>query len=255
MKATSLPTAAAYRRVVHCMGTVFSFDIRTPGVGAQAVDEAECWLHAADATFSTYRADSEISRLARGDIARGDCSPLVRGVLAECDRLHAATGGYFSMYATGSLDPSGYVKGWAVERASDILAAHGSIAHCVNGGGDVQCTGWAASGTPWRVGIADPLRPGELVTAVSGANFAVATSGTAERGAHVVDPRSGRTADHLASITLVGAHLATVDAYATAALALGPAAQAFVASLEGIAAFAVRSDGSVWTHDWPSRSS
>jgi thiamine biosynthesis lipoprotein len=252
--ATSLPTATRYRRVVHCMGTV-SFDVRTPGVGAQAVDEAERWLHTADATFSTYRADSEIRRLARGDIDGADCSPLVRGVLAECDRLHAATGGYFSMYATGSLDPSGYVKGWAIQRASDILATHGSIAHCVNGGGDVQCMGWAAAGTPWRIGIADPRHPGELVTAVSGANLAVATSGTAERGAHVVDPHSGRAADHLASITLVGAHLAMVEAYATAALAMGPAAREFVASLEDIATFAVRSDGSAWTHNWPGRSS
>jgi thiamine biosynthesis lipoprotein len=167
-------------------------------------------------------------------------------VLAECARLETSTGGYFSATAAGTLDPSGFVKGWAIERASDILVAHGSTAHCVNGGGDVQCVGDAAVGRPWRIGIAHPLRRGALAAVVVGSGLAVATSGTAERGGHVVDPHTRIPATELASITLVGTHLARVDALATAALAMGHDARTFVAELDGIEAFAVAADGSTW---------
>ncbi|MDT4894847.1 MAG: FAD:protein transferase [Pseudonocardiales bacterium] len=250
--AATLPRpTAGYRRVVECMGTVFSFDIRTPGVGAAAVDEAEQWLRDVDATFSTYRADSEISRLERGEITMRQCSADVRTILAECEHLAVETGGWFSMYATGRLDPSGLVKGWAIERASDILARHGSIAHSVNGGGDVQCAGDAAVGRPWRTGIAHPLLPGRLAGVVVGTGLAVATSGSAERGAHVLDPHTGRPPDGLASVTVVGRRLAYTDAYATAAYAMGHGAQDFVEGLAGYAAFGVRVDGAMWcTSGW-----
>src|SRR6185312_5631473 len=105
------------------------------------------------------------------------------------------------------------VKGWAIERASDLLRDAGSTDHAVNGGGDMQLVGEALPGRPWRVGIADPLRPGSLVAVVEATDRAVATSGTAERGAHVVDPFTGRPAADLAAITLVGADRGGVYAY------------------------------------------
>jgi thiamine biosynthesis lipoprotein len=242
---------AGARRVVHCMGTVFSLDVRTPGVSEAALDEATQWLHLVDETFSTYRAQSEISRLARGEITPAECSAEVRAVLAECARLEAETRGYFSARATGALDPSGYVKGWAIERASDILAAHGSRSHCVNGGGDVQCAGSAAVGRPWRIGIADPLRHGDLAAVVVGDGLAIATSGVAERGSHIVDPHTGLAPSALASITLVGLRLARVDAMATAAFAMDCDARAFVEDLDGVEAFAVTAGGTTWaTSGW-----
>ena len=173
----------AQRHVEPCMGTVFSIDVRSPGVGPTVIEDVVRWLHQVDRTFSTYRADSEISRLARGELQLSDCGPDVRAVIARCRTLADETDGYFSAWATGSLDPSGYVKGWAIERASEMLIAAGSANHCVNGGGDVQCAGRAEPGRPWQVGIADPLRPGELAGVFSGDAIAVATSGTAERGA------------------------------------------------------------------------
>ncbi len=116
------------------------------------------------------------------------CSAQVVAILERCAALEAETDGYFSAYAGGCLDPSGLVKGWAIEAASDLLVAAGSTSHCVNGGGDVQCVGDSAPGVPWRVGIAHPLRAGELATVVTGTDIAVATSGPAERGPHVLDP-------------------------------------------------------------------
>jgi thiamine biosynthesis lipoprotein len=127
-----------------------------------------------------------------------------------------------------------------------VLTTAGSAEHSVNGGGDVQCVGDRGPGQPWRVGIADPLRPGTLALVVTGRDFAVATSGIAERGPHIVNPHTGQAATGLASITMVGSTLAATDAYATAAFAMGPGARDWVESLDGYEAFAITPAGEAW---------
>lgn len=234
------------------MGTVVSFDVPAAARDSGVLAAAVRWLHWVDATFSTYQAGSDVSRLARGEITLADCAPEVAEVLAACERLTALTGGYFTARPDGTLDPSGYVKGWAVERAAAIIAEAGSAAHTVNGGGDVQCVGGrpdgSASGAPWRIGISSPFRPGALALVVAGRDFAVATSGTAERGAHIMDPLSGRPAAGLASITVVGPHLTGADAYATAAFAMGPrrAREWAEDAMAGHEAYAILPDGTTW---------
>ncbi|HEU5268069.1 MAG TPA: FAD:protein FMN transferase [Jatrophihabitans sp.] len=213
--------AGRLRRVEHCMGTVFSLDVRDPDVDPAAADEAIGWLHRVDALFSTYRPDSDISRLRRGEITLADCAPQVRTVLERCAQLHEATDGYFDIHATGQLDPSGYVKGWAIERASDLLQAAGSANHCINGGGDVQCLGVPEPGRYWQVGVADPRDRSRIVATVSGSPLAVATSGTAERARHIIDPHTTQAPNAFASITVIGRQLAETDAHATAAFAMG----------------------------------
>ncbi|MEV5729396.1 FAD:protein FMN transferase [Streptomyces pharetrae] len=209
------------------MGTVFSFDVRggDPRTVRAALDEAVAGLHRADAVFSTYREDSQLSRLARGELTVAECDPEVAEVLelgAEAERI---SGGWFSTTCQGRLDPTGIVKGWAVERAARTLAAAGASGVSVNGGGDVQLLGVPGAARPWRVGVADPLRPGGLaavITAAGTAELAVATSGTAERGAHIVDPRTGRPAmTDLLAVTVVAPRLTWADCWATAAFAMG----------------------------------
>jgi thiamine biosynthesis lipoprotein len=232
------------------MGTVVSFDVpdwagRDAGNGT-VLDRVVRWLHWVDATFSPYREDSDVSRFGRGSLALTDCAAELAEVLAACAEVSALSGGYFTTGPGGRFDPSGYVKGWAIERAAAMLTAAGSAEHSVNGGGDIQCVGDRGPGQPWRVGIADPLRPGSLALVVTGQDFAVATSGVAERGAHIVNPHTGQPAADLASLTVVGARLAATDAYATAAFAMGPAAREWVESLDGYEAFAVTPSGQVW---------
>ncbi|MFE3647337.1 MULTISPECIES: FAD:protein FMN transferase [unclassified Streptomyces] len=236
------------RHVERAMGTVFSFDIRdtrTPAIDS-ALADAVAWLHHVDAVFSTYRPDSAVSRLARGTTALDACPAEVREVLGLCEQVERATDGWFSSTADGSLDPTGLVKGWAVERAADILRAAGAHHTCVNGGGDLQLGGGTAPGVPWRVGIAHPHRPGELCTVVTGHDLAVATSGTAERGAHILNPRTRTPVTSLASLTVVGTDLTTTDAYATAAFAMGPDARDWLEGLDGHEAFAVTRNGGTW---------
>ncbi len=220
------------RLVEHCMGTVFSIDVRAPGVPESVLADAIGWLHRMDATFSTYRDDSWISRLDRDEVDLVDCPQVVRDVLAACEELRAGTAGTFDHYATGRLDPSGYVKGWAIEQVSDRLEAAGSTNHCINGGGDVQCVGRPAADREWRVGIAHPLNAGQTVATASGQRIAVATSGFAERGLHIIDPFTRRAVDDWASVSVVGARISLVDAAATAAAAAGGDAVAWLTERE-----------------------
>jgi FAD:protein FMN transferase len=233
------------RHAEHVMGTVVSFDVPA-WAGEPAADgplgQAVRWLHWVDATFSPYLQDSDVSRYGRGALPLADCAPELADVLEACAAVSARSGGYFTVTPGGAFDPSGYVKGWAIERAAAILTAAGSAEHSVNGGGDVQCVGDRV----WRVGIVDPLRPDRLALVVAGRDFAVATSGVAERGSHIIDPHTGRPPVGLASITVVGATLAETDAYATAAFAMGPAARDWVESLDGYEAFAITSTGGTW---------
>jgi thiamine biosynthesis lipoprotein len=240
------------------MGTVFSFDIRDAGTGARrsavegALRRAVARLHRVDALFSTYRADSQISRLDRGELPPDDCDPDVARVLAACEDAERETGGWFSVRAAGRLDPSGYVKGWSVEEASRLLREAGSVRHCVSGGGDVRAVGEPAPGTPWRIGIAHPLLPATLTAVVAGRDLAVATSGTAERGAHVLDPATGRPASGLAALTVVGADLARADVWATAGFAMGPDCLRRLQAVDGLEALALLPDGSRrWTPGFP----
>ncbi|MDO0928553.1 FAD:protein FMN transferase [Streptomyces sp. TG1A-8] len=210
------------------MGTVFSFDVRggEPHAVRSALAEAVVGLHRADALFSPYREDSEVSRLARGELGVGDCAPEVAEVLELAAEAERVSRGWFSTRYRGALDPTGIVKGWSAERAARRLAAvEGVCGVSVNGGGDVQMLGGPEPQRPWRVGVSDPLRPGGLAAVISAAGAAelsVATSGTAERGAHIVDPRTGRPAvTDLVAVTVVGPRLTWTDCWATAAFAMG----------------------------------
>jgi FAD:protein FMN transferase len=241
------------------MGTVVSFDVPAAARADGSLDAALSWLHWVDLVFSPYRADSDVSRLAAAEITVDACAPEVAEVIAACAAVRSQSAGYFTDAPGGRFNPSGYVKGWAVERAAAILSRAGSASHLVNGGGDVQCVGGrprtvqsadsraGAPPEPWRVGIADPLHPGRLALVVAVTEGAIATSGVAERGAHIIDPHTGQPAAGLASITVVGPSLALADAYATAAFAMGPElARDWTESLEGHEAYAITSDGQIW---------
>jgi thiamine biosynthesis lipoprotein len=236
-------TATRSVHVEHCMGTVFSIDVRDPGDWTAAIADVVGWLHRVDAVFSTYRPGSDLSRLQRRELRLADADPDVAVVLGLCAEVEAATGGHFSARRNGRIDPTGLVKGWAIEAASRRLREHGSGHHAVNGGGDIQLAGGSGPGRPWTVGISDPHDRGRILTTVSGRDFAVATSGTAERGAHLLDPFTGRPVTHLAAATVTGPALTRVDAYATAAFVLGRTALGWIDTVPGHAALLVDPGG------------
>ncbi|WP_173264948.1 FAD:protein FMN transferase [Streptomyces pacificus] len=232
------------------MGTVFSFDIRMDGDADRDRDRvraglaaAVAGLHHVDEVFSPYRQDSQISRLAAGGLDLADCEQDVAEVFRHCEAEERLSEGWFTPRYAGGLDPTGLVKGWAVQRAVEMIASSGAAAVCLNGGGDVQL-----HGGPWRVGICDPRHPGGLAAVVQAHGaLAVATSGPAERGCHVIDPRSGEApVEGVASLTVVSRGLTQADARATAAYAMGSGARAWLERLPDTEGFAVAADGSTW---------
>jgi FAD:protein FMN transferase len=237
--------AARRTEVRHIMGMPIGVDLAdAPDVD---VEPAFDWLRWVDATFSTYRDDSEVSRLARGELTIAECAPEVDEVLTRCLALERETDGFFSARPAGRLDPSGYVKGWAVDGAAARLATAGATRFCINAGGDVVARGRPAPDRPWRVGVRHPEALDQLAAVLAVEDLAVATSGEYERGAHILDPHTGRPPSGLLSATIVGPDLATADAYATAAFAMGAAGPAWTATLAGYDAMCITSDRRVLT--------
>jgi FAD:protein FMN transferase len=230
------------------MGTVFSYSVARAGLPAprlKAALAASCAiLHHADAVFSTWDPGSPVSRLRRGEVALGELPAEVAEVLGECQAARQASGGWFDPWAMpGGVDPTGLVKGWAVERALGPLRDAGVAGALLNGGGDVAVFGEPAPGERWRVGIRHPWRP-EALACIVAAQAAVATSGSYERGPHLIDPRTGQPAARAASATVTGPRLALADALATAVAVGGDEAMAAVVAVPGYAAYLIRPDGS-----------
>ena len=210
-----------FRHVERVMGTAVTFDVRSPGAEA-AVGAAAGFLHWVDETFSVYRPGSQISRIGRGDLAVDDALPEVREVRGRCGELREETDGWFD-HEGGSirgraLDPSGYVKGWSIDRAAEFLRFDGAESFCINAGGDVVAVGRPDGENPWRVGIRKPGSAATIATVVAVADAAVATSGVYERGEHIWSG-GPRCAERPGSVTIMGPELGVADALATAAFA------------------------------------
>jgi len=216
---------------------------RTDGRARAAWDAALRTLRDADRVFSTYRADSYICRLGRGEIGIADCPPEVGEVLALGDRAERESGGAFAVTRDGVLDPSGVVKGWAAERAAAHLRDLPDTDFCLSAGGDLVCRTRDPDAGPWRIGVEDPHDPRRIVAIVPVFTGAVATSGTAHRGAHLVDARTGRPPSTVASVTVVAASLTWADIDATAAYAHGPDAADWLRTRRGRQGLVVWADG------------
>jgi len=237
--------------VAHVMGLPVSVHVRGPDAHgprpAEAVHALVEDLRGVDARFSPYRADSEVSRLARGELRAEDCSPQVREVLALCDEAWVRTDGAFDADVPDGrggtrFDPSGLVKGWAVERATDALTANPALdGHdvYVNAGGDLAVRCAAAGSTGWTLGIEDPDDPAGLLTALRVVRGGVATSGSAHRGPHIVEPSTGRPATALRAATVTGPSLMWADVLATAVVVRGSSALGWITGLDGYEAMVV----------------
>jgi FAD:protein FMN transferase len=236
------------RRIEQIMGLPVVVDVRDDDDAGPALDELFDWLRWVDATFSTFKEDSEISRINRGELRREDAHPDVRLVLERCDRLRDETDGYFDMRTpAGRIDPSGLVKGWAVDRATAILDGAGLHNYAVSAGGDMRVLGRAVPDLAWRVGIQHPLDRQQVAAVVEATDLAIATSGAYARGDHVWNPHSGRAPSGILSVTIVGPELGTADPYATAAFAMGPErAPHWTARLVGHEAMTILADETVF---------
>jgi thiamine biosynthesis lipoprotein len=226
------------------MGMPIVVDVRDDGVEERDLERLFDWFRWVDATFSTFKPDSEISRLNRGELRLGDAHSDVRHVLDRCEELRVETRGYFDVRAAAAniLDPSGLVKGWSVDRAAAILEHLGARNFAISAGGDIRLAGRAVPGLDWPIGIQHPLVGDKVAAVIATCDGAVATSGTYARGQHVLDPHTRAPPTGVLSVTITGPELATADAYATAAFAMGEAGPHWTARLHGYEALTILAD-------------
>ncbi|MEZ5095881.1 MAG: FAD:protein FMN transferase [Nocardioides sp.] len=218
------------------------------GAGRAAWAEAVAELRWVDLVFSTWKPDSAVSRLGRGEITLADCPPAVAEVLALAERAERESDGAFSAFLPHPdggtyFDPTGVVKGWAVERAARPLSRLEATDFCLSAGGDLVCRVALPERPAWQIGIEDPADPTRILAQVPVRNGAVATSGTTHRGSHLVDARTGRAPEGIASVTVVAADLTWADIDATAAYARGPEAADWLRRRPGRTGLVVWADG------------
>jgi thiamine biosynthesis lipoprotein len=232
------------------MGTVVSFALRPgelPGPELRVALKAACAvLRDADSVFSTWDPGSPLSLLRRG-APRAAAPPVMAEVAAACRQARDLSGGWFDPWAMpGGYDPTGLVKGWAVDKALRTLDQAGIPAALVNGAGDLAAFGMPGPGRCWRAGIRHPWRATGLAAVIE-VHGAVATSASYERGAHLLDPRTGQPGAQAASATVTGPSLAQADALATGLAVGGDAALEVIRGLAGYQAYLIRPDG---TESW-----
>jgi FAD:protein FMN transferase len=258
----ALPSLEQPRRafVVQVMGLPVSVHVRGPaarGADVEAAVEALFdALRADDARFSTWKADSEVSRIRRGELVVADADVRVRQVAALCEEATRRTDGSFDAWLPDAdgvrrFDPTGLVKGWAVQQATGALvermAELGPHDVLVSAGGDVLAHCERTDTPDWRIAIEDPRDRSRTLLTVPLRRGAVATSGTAARGEHIVDPATGGAPAGLLSATVIGPELMWADVYATAAFVRGAEALAWLAGLAQHAAVVVTTDGAIRT--------
>jgi len=225
------------------MGMPITVDIG--GARAALVDSVFDYFEQIDRRFSTYRTDSEISAINRGDVPVKDWSGEMMEVLALAERTRNETGGYFDIRkADGSLDPSGIVKGWAIRNAADIVRKAGTGDFFIEAGGDIQSFGRNASGGDWSVGIRNPFKTDEIIKVVYPRGRGVATSGTYARGQHIYNPHEPSDAmSDIVSLTVVGSDVLEADRFATAAFAMGRDGILFIEQTPGLEGYLVDING------------
>lgn len=260
---TDTANAVMRARVIHAMTMPFTVQIRMRGARPPLLERrADALIDAAtaridghlrqvEARFSPFRPDSLVSRANRGDWSALLADAGFAEVYALAELARRVTDGHFDTAHAGGYDPTGIVKGWAIEDAHrrflrPLLREDDVEAVALGGGGDIQTAVRHDGGFVWRVGVQDPRDAGATVRTIELRDGAVATSGDYRRGGHIA-----RTDHGLLQATVVDDRLVFADMWATTAIAAGEAELrrllATNAGAADVTAVLVRTDGSIAT--------
>ena len=219
------------------MGMPVTVDVADTAVTADILDEVFNYFRYVDDKYSPFKPTSEVSQINAGKIKSP--SPEMALILKLAEQTTKETNGYFDVWHDKKLDPSGLVKGWAINNAARILQNHGLKNYFVEAGGDIQTAG----PKKWRIGIKNPFKPTEIVKIFTLSGQGIATSGNYERGLHIYNPKTGRAANDVASITVIGPNVYEADRFATAAFAMGKNGLKFIATRPNLAGYQINKNG------------
>lgn len=202
------------------------------------------YFRAVDARFSPYKKHSELNELNRAP-ANHKPSSEMQEVLKLCAQTKDLTGGYFDIKRQdGTLDPSGLVKGWAIDNAARLLKDAGLSDFYIEAGGDIVAEGHSELNQPWVVGIRSPFEIDQIVKTIKLTGQGIATSGTYIRGQHIYNPLDNyATPTGVASLSVIGPNIFEADRMATAAFAMSERGVSFIASLPGFEAYQIDQRG------------
>jgi len=222
------------------MGMPAIINVIDVGVTEEDINEVFSYFHYVDKKFSTYKEDSEISQINRGELKEWDLSLEMKKILKLSEETKKETDGYFNINFNGVLDPSGLVKGYAIFQGAEILGKKGFRDYYVEIAGDIQAQGKNEKGESWKLGIQNPFNIDEIVKVVRLSNKGIATSGNYIRGTHIYNPKAEKFAEEIASITVIGTNVYEADRFATAAFAMGEKGIEFIESLKGFDGYMIK---------------
>jgi thiamine biosynthesis lipoprotein len=222
------------------MGMPAKINVIDVGVTEEDINKVFSYFHYIDKKFSTYKKDSEISQINRGELKEWDYSSEMKKILKLCEETKKETNGYFDVNFNGILDPSGLVKGYAVFGGAEILRKKGFLNYFVEIAGDIQIQGKNEKRENWKVGIQNPFNPDEIIKVVKLSNKGIATSGNYIRGTHIYNPKEKKFAEEIAGITVIGPNVYEADRFATAAFAMGEKGIEFIEKLKGLEGYMIK---------------
>lgn len=224
------------------MGMPITVEIVGSEVDVKTFKEVFDYFKYVDGKYSTYKPDSEISLINAG-LPKKSWSREMKMILKMCEQTKRQTNGYFDIIRGGQRDPSGLVKGWAIQNAADILAKRGYHNFYIDAGGDIQVSGKNAKGKSWQVGIRNPFNRDEIIKTITLSTEGVATSGTYIRGQHIHNPlRPNEEIKGIVALTVIGSDIYNVDRFATAAYAMGKKGIEFIEKLKGYEGYMINKD-------------
>jgi thiamine biosynthesis lipoprotein len=196
-----------------------------------------------DEKFSTYKTNSEISKINRSEIKPENYSEGMKEVLLLSEETKNETKGYFNISHKDLIDPSGLVKGWAINKAAILLLGEGFENFYVEAGGDIQTCGKNSDGKKWSVGIKNPFDQTEIIKVLLLSGQGIATSGNYIRGEHIYNPFEDSPINEIVSLTVIGPNVYEADRFATAAFAMGKDGINFIEERKDLEGYVINKDG------------
>ena len=224
------------------MGMPLSVEVIDTTVEERDIEAVFEYYNEIDKIFSTYKTESEISKINRGDVLPNEYGKQMKEVFAMCEETKKLTDGYFDIRRPdGKLDPSGLVKGWMINNAAQILLKKGFKSFYVEIAGDIQTHGINSDKEAWRIGIRNPFNTSQIVKIVKLSGQGIATSGNYERGDHIWGV--GTADKKIASVSIIGPNVYEADRFATAVFAMGEKGILFVEKYRGLEGYIIDSTG------------
>ena len=226
------------------MGMPITIEVIDASVTEALFNDVFDYFTYVDETFSPFKETSEISKINKGEVLPEGYSDDMRTILRLCEETTQQTQGYFNIITPSGLrNPSGVVKGWAINNAARIIADRGYDNFYVEAGGDIEVSRKEGL-LPWRVGIRNPFNLQENVAILGLLKGGVATSGTYIRGQHIYDPFQPNNELHeIVSLTVIGPNIYDADRFATAAFAMQHDGIMFIEKLEGFEGYSIDAQG------------